>query len=259
MIGQTMKPVTVFSWGFWGWGTATRQLIAAVDAAERRRGCGLPMFVDIRLRRSGRAPGFRSGAFERLLGRRRYRWMPSLGNSNIGTRKAAKIACPAVADHLLDTALDVAERGSRVIFFCACESPRRAADCHRHIVAGLLRRVARRRRVVVQVEEWPGGQPSASTRALRVSPATLVAVARGARAIPLAFARAPLQWVGVPWGTLVELRAGKDELPIAVGPAAYRAGRWVLPVFRDDDGQPGRDVRALRLQVAQWRRRYGLD
>ncbi len=33
-----MKPVTVFSWGFWGWGTATRQLIAAVDAAEGRRG-----------------------------------------------------------------------------------------------------------------------------------------------------------------------------------------------------------------------------
>jgi hypothetical protein len=253
-----MKPVTVFSWGFWGWGTATRQLIAAVDAAEGRRGFEPPTFVDIRLRRSGRAPGFRSGAFERLLGRRRYRWMPTLGNSNIGTRKAARIACPAAAEHLLDTALDAAERESRLIFFCACESPWKS-DCHRHIVAGLLRRVARRRRVGVQVEEWPGGQPSASRRALRVSPATLLAIDRGARAIPLAFSRAPRQWVGVPWGTLVVLHTGKDELPVAVGPAAYRAGRWVLPVFRDDRGQPGRDVRALRLQVAQLRRRYRLD
>jgi hypothetical protein len=216
------------------------------------------MFVDIRLRRAGRAPGFRCGAFERFLGRRRYRWMPTLGNSNIGTRKAAQIACPAAADHLLDTALDAAERGSRVIFFCACESPWES-NCHRHMVAGLLRRAARRRRVVVRVQEWPGGQPSARTRALRVSPATLLAVARGARSIPLAVSRAPLQWVGVPWGTLVVLRAGKEELPVAVGPAASRAGCWVLPVFRDDDGQPGRDVRALRLQVAELRRRYHLD
>ena len=88
--GRRMRRLTVFSWGFWGWGTATPQLVAAVDAAERRRGFAPPLFVDIRFRRSGRAIGFKEHAFEQLLGRRRYRWMPTLGNSSIGTLKAAR-------------------------------------------------------------------------------------------------------------------------------------------------------------------------
>ena len=253
-----MKPFGMFSWGFWGWGTATAQLIAAVDVAELDRGFSPPVFVDIRFRRSGRAPGFRDDAFERLLGRQRYRWMPTLGNSSIGTRRKTKIACPPAAAHLLDTALDAAERRARVIFYCACESPW-ASNCHRHIVAGLVRRVARLRRLPVRVQEWPGGKPSASPEMLRVSPDIFRAAAHGALAIPLPSSRAPREWVGVPWGTLVVLRAGKEELPIGVGPARYRAGHWVLPVFRKDDGYPRRDVRAVSRQAAKLRRRYRLN
>jgi hypothetical protein len=110
----------------------------------------------------------------------------------------------------------------------------------------------------VQVEEWPGGQPSARPRMLRVSADALRAVAHGAKAVLLPGSRAPRDWVAVPWGTLVMLRAGKDELSITAGPAAYRAGRWVLPVFQDD-GQPRRDVGALSLQAARLRGRYHLD
>lgn len=215
------------------------------------------MFVDIRLRRSGRAPGFREDAFERLLGRHRYRWMPTLGNSSIGTHKAAKIACPAAAGHLLDLALDAAERGSRLIFFCACESPW-ASNCHRHMVARLLRRAGHRHHVTADIEEWPGGQPLRRPKTLRVSADTLRSAVRGAKAIPLPGSRTPRDWVRVPWGTLVMLRAGSDELPIAAGPAAYRAGRWVLPLFQDHD-QPTRDLRALRRQAVRLRLKYLLD
>ena len=140
-----MTPMSIFSWGFWGWGTTTPQLIKAVDAAERQRGFDPPIFVDIRFRRAGRAPGFKGDAFEKLLGWRRYRWMPTLGNASIGTQSAARIACPVAANQLLELALDASDRSRRVIFFCACESPESLRSCHRHMVSDLLLRAARRR------------------------------------------------------------------------------------------------------------------
>src|SRR3954468_18460131 len=107
-----MKRITAFTWGFWGWGNSTRQLIRAMDAAEARRGFRPPLFVDVRFRRTGRAPGFKGSTFQELLGWRRYRWMPTLGNSSIGTGRAARIACPNAANPLLDLALDAADRSA---------------------------------------------------------------------------------------------------------------------------------------------------
>ena len=34
------KMITIFSWGYWGWGSTTRQLVQAVDATEAARGYG---------------------------------------------------------------------------------------------------------------------------------------------------------------------------------------------------------------------------
>ena len=254
-----MKHLSVFSWGFWGWGTATSQLVSSVDAAERKRGFNPPIFVDIRFRRAGRAPGFKERAFEDLLGWRRYRWMPTLGNSSIGTRKSARIACPMSANQLLDVVLEGKDRSARVIFFCACESPANARYCHRRLVAQLLLRSARRRNVSLNVNEWPGGQPSFRPLTLRVSPETLYAVARGAKAVPLNRKKVPMDFAGIPWGTLVTLKAGRDELPAAVGPAAYRLGHWVLPRFQEENGEPAQDTQALRRQTTTLRRKYGLD
>jgi hypothetical protein len=241
--------LSIFSWGFWGWGTATRQLLAAVDAVEERRGFMPPVFVDIRYRRSGRAPGFRGETFERLVGRRRYRWMPTLGNASIGTLRSARIACPMAADQLLDLALDKHEGTTRIIFFCACESPW-ASDCHRHMVSRLVLRSARRRRLSVEVNEWPGGTPSTKAQTIRVSSETLQTVARGAKAVPLSRRRIPLDFVGIPWGTLVVLKAGSNELPVVVGPAAFRHGSWVLPRFELENGPRVEDIRALQRQAA---------
>lgn len=49
---------TIFTWGYYGWGNHTPQLLDAVDAVETSRGFEPPMFVDIRIRRTVRAKGF---------------------------------------------------------------------------------------------------------------------------------------------------------------------------------------------------------
>lgn len=59
--------LTLFSWGYWGWGRATQELIRTVDTTERQRGFRPPVFIDIRLKRNCRAPGFRGDEFEKLL------------------------------------------------------------------------------------------------------------------------------------------------------------------------------------------------
>lgn len=86
-----MQPITLFTFGYWGWGNATPQLIQGVDAVERSRGFKPPMFVDTRIRRAGRAIGFQGAAFEKLLGANRHRWMPKLGNKGILSRSGPRI------------------------------------------------------------------------------------------------------------------------------------------------------------------------
>ena len=61
-------PTTIFTWGYYGWGNATKQLVEVVDAVEQDRGFRPPVFVDIRIRRTVWAKGFQGNAFEKLLG-----------------------------------------------------------------------------------------------------------------------------------------------------------------------------------------------
>ena len=61
-----MKRLTLFTWGYYGWGNATEQFIESVDAVETSRGFKPPVFVDVRIQRSGRAEGFKGAAFENL-------------------------------------------------------------------------------------------------------------------------------------------------------------------------------------------------
>jgi hypothetical protein len=80
--------ITVFSWGYWGWGNATKQLVEATDLVERARGFQQPIFVDTRLRRQGRAKGFVGDAFRDLVGTSRYHHLQDLGNQDIATGAA---------------------------------------------------------------------------------------------------------------------------------------------------------------------------
>jgi len=73
--------LTIFSFGYSGWGAKVQRLIRIVDAVEAARGFEPPVFVDIRIKRAVRAPGFRDDALKRLLGFSRYRWFRRSGMS----------------------------------------------------------------------------------------------------------------------------------------------------------------------------------
>jgi hypothetical protein len=80
-----MTRPSAFSWGYWGWGSHTSDLIKAVDLVEQGRGRAPPIFADIRFSRSVRAAGFRDSVFAETVGADRYRWIKNLGNANIGS------------------------------------------------------------------------------------------------------------------------------------------------------------------------------
>lgn len=110
---MTKPHLKIFSWGYWGWGNATKQLVDAVNEVEEASGgFGPPLFIDIRIRRSGRAPGFRGRAFGDLLGSERYVWMQEIGNKSVATGRGPRIqiADPSAANTLLDTAVNAAKQ-----------------------------------------------------------------------------------------------------------------------------------------------------
>ena len=176
--------LTLFTWGYWGWGgstRSTRKLVQAVDLAERTRGFEPPIFVDIRLRRSVRSKGFSGNAFARVVGARRYKWMPELGNRSIATGETRiEIDCPCYARELLQLAIKCHRQNRRILFFCACLDLK-TKECHRHVVAELLLKEAARQRRRVEVVEWPGSNPTAHT-SIPVTPSIMKKVAGGRKA-----------------------------------------------------------------------------
>ena len=181
-----MKTIAMFSFGYYGWGNSTPRLVEAVDSIEASRGFQPPLFVDIRIRRTVRAVGFDGTAFEKLVGKDRYRWMKDLGNCQIVTKTGPgiQIANPKAANDLLDLAIEAEENNQRVIFFCSCPWPRvngRVA-CHRTTVGTLLLAAARRRGVHIEIVEWPGGKPRRMR--IAVAPKLFRSLVRGATGIP---------------------------------------------------------------------------
>lgn len=226
--------LTLFSWGYEGWGNWTDQLVTAVDAVEASRGWGPPMFVDVRASRSVRAEGFRDKAFERRFGPDRYRWIKGLGNRAIvGLRDEIGLVDPARAADLLDLALDLHGQKRRVLFFCSCVSP--TAYCHRGWVARELLELAEKRAHPVTIVEWPGYESD---------PSSLEAISAklGSRkSLPLGQVVPDSSSLGRPWFTPVEV--GKTWA--LTGPAQHRAGGWQLPVL----GMAPTLREALRMQL----------
>jgi hypothetical protein len=96
-----MKRITLFSWGYWGWGNSVNKFIEATDAVEAARGYSPPIFADIRIRRSVRAKGFNGNAFEKIVGAERHVWMKGLGNQAVADKtQRMKIANPKAAADL---------------------------------------------------------------------------------------------------------------------------------------------------------------
>lgn len=228
-----MTNTTIFTWGYYGWGNHTPQLVEAVDAVERSRGFEPPLFVDIRIRRAVRAKGFQGNAFEKLLGQDRYRWMKSLGNKHIVTQTGPniQIADPTAAGELLDLAVDLARRKQRVLFFCSCPWPRENGKihCHRATVAELVLKAAKKRGVRVEIVEWPGGEPRQIE--LDVTPQMFAAIRKGRMTVPLDERPDLAQVAGLPWGSIATIQAKGEKLHRVVGPAISQTTGWALPVL----------------------------
>jgi hypothetical protein len=251
--------ITIFSWGYYGWGNHTAKWIDAVDAVEEGRGFAPPTFVDIRIRRTGRAKGFQGPAFEKLLGPKRHRWMKSLGNMQIQTRTgpAIQIADPGAACELLDLAVESAKQNRRVFFFCSCQWPRcdGKVSCHRTTVAGLVLKAAKQRKQPVEVVEWPGSEPQSLEIA---SESTLLAsVRKGRMTVPLGQTPFLPEVAGLAWCSVATLRSGDEAIHRLVGPASWQKDQWALPVlFQFFDPDAG--VEQYQKEASKLRRAWGL-
>lgn len=225
-----MAALTLFSFGYHGWGNATDRLVEAADAVERARGFEPPLFADVRIRRTVRAAGFNGPAFERCLGPARHRWLPGLGNRHIVTGEGPliQIAEPAAAEGLLDLALAAGEKRQRVIFFCGCRWPREGGEvaCHRVAVAELVLDAARRRGLAAEVVEWPGGEPRAEDLLATEEQSR---AARNLTTIPLEGELPLASQAGLPWGSLLRVHAAGGVTRCLVGPAFWQKRRWALP------------------------------
>lgn len=224
-------PLTIFRWGYWGWGNATRELVQAADAIEVARGFAPPLFVDARISRSVRAVGFRGDAFGKATGDGRYLWMDGLGNLGVLQRTGGcRIKTPTDAGKLLDLAVTKAAEDRHVIFFCSCEIPLcNGQECHRVEVGRLVLAEARKRKQALTVEEWPGGTPTPVT--VPVTAEVMKKVRSGLKSVPLGKTLPPAARLGLPWGTASELKNRLDSLTILTGPAHFSPRGWVLPVL----------------------------
>jgi hypothetical protein len=253
-------PVTIFTFGYYGWGNHTPQLVEAVDAVETGRGFEPPIFVDIRIRRSVRAAGFTGSAFEKRLGQERHQWMKPLGNKFIetGTGPNIQIANPGAADELLDLAIESARHKQRLLFFCSCQWPRCEGKiaCHRTTVSGLVLKAARKRRVVIEVVEWPGGEPMQID--LDVTPKDFAAVKKGRMTVPLGKRPNLADVAGLPWCSIATLHFGGEKLHRVVGPAISQTTGWALPVlfcYLD----PATGLNEYKKEAVKLRKGWGLE
>jgi hypothetical protein len=238
---------TIFSFGYEGHGMGTARFVAAVDAVERARGFGPPLWVDARISRKVRALGFRERALEHLVGAERYQWMSDLGNEGILDGGEMRIRRPAAVSELLARAMDSPRR--RVIFFCSCSGS--SAGCHRHEVGRLLLRHVRKTHARVQLVEWPGGDPVKLVFQVG-SKAEL-----GRKTLDTQGRIREEEAAAVPWGSHGILRL-KDRATehVLLGPALFGEKQTVLRIVE----HLGPDLPANSMAIARkWRAAHATE
>jgi hypothetical protein len=253
MMDLKMKKLTIFSWGYWGWGNSAAQFIEAADAVEASRGFDPPLFVDIRLQRSVRAANFNGNAFKELVDEKRYRWMSKLGNQAIADRSLGKITIkdPNEAESLLDLAIECDKENQRILFFCACEFPK---GCHRYEVGKLLLKAAEKRGINLEVVEWPGGEPQEVRE--NVAEDTLKRMQKGAQMLPLPAEPDLVKYAGLPWGSTAGLMCGSQQLFFMTGPAKYARRGWGLQVYTYDLFEDSKEPKKI---ATDFRRTEGFE
>jgi len=245
-----MDTLKIFTFGYYGWGNSTPQLIQAVDAVERSRGFKPPFFVDTRIQRSGRAPGFVGNLFGGLLGENRHLWMKSLGNKRITTKSGPRIqiAQPQAVNELLDLAIEKAKDRRRVIFFCGCAWPKAdgKVNCHRTVVASLLIKSAKKRAIDVEVVEWPGDEAEHVNLSLNDEDFSK-------KYIPISSMKL-CDAAGMPWGSTAKITSGEECKFGIIGPTQYRFGEWQLQLYEQAETKT-----AIQKLSARFRKDFGYE
>lgn len=225
--------IKLFSFGYWGWGNSTKQLVQAFDALERSRGFNPPILVDVRISRSVRAPGFNNRALEKLVGADRCVHMPKLGNRAVieNTGEAITIANPEAAGSLLDLALGAHARKRRVLFFCACPFQLQDGEryCHRYEVGSLLLKESRKRHEQIIVTEWPGTEPQVLR--LTLSSEVLKKLRRGMKSVPLPRDKPLDSIASITWGSVAHCSGDGEPFDARVDRAKWNTNGWYLPVL----------------------------
>ena len=243
---------TVFMFGYWGWGNNTGELVKAIDAVEESRGFKKPLFVDVRIQRNVRAAGFRGNAFEKLIGKSRYIWMPSLGNQSIVDHTSdIKIKDPASVSLLLDKIIECGKEKKRILFFCSCEEP---LNCHRSKVGELLLKNDNKRKINLEVVEWPGGNPGELK--IEVSQTDFYKIKQGQKSIPINKLKDLATFAGLAWGTIATVKSGDDNYKVIIGPVKFQSKKWVLPVidlYGTNDYQTLK-ISELKKEISDWRK-----
>jgi hypothetical protein len=231
-----VRQLKAFTWGYFGWGSAAKHFVRAVDALEKKRGFSPPVFVDLRISRNVRAANFDGDAFEKIVGRRRYVWMKQLGNKRILSKKgkAIQIADPTAVTDLLDLIVELDKSGRRAIMYCSCLAPLLKSDggypsCHRVTVADLLLKAAKKRGLGIQVWEWPGETPASLK--VKANEVQTKALANGARFIPIGPVEGKRPSTAVlGWGSDVRFETPGNSWTVVTGPAYVRQRQWQLEV-----------------------------
>ncbi len=117
-----------FTFGYWGWGNHTQELVKTVNRIERDRGHRAPIWVDIRIRRNVRAQGFQGDAFAATAGKSNYRWCQGLGNQAILDGGRMRLMQPEAVGELLSLIQEADSKNRRIIAFCACQFPESVAN-----------------------------------------------------------------------------------------------------------------------------------
>lgn len=232
-----MQTLKAFTWGYYGWGSASKDFVRAVDAHERARGFLPPLFIDIRFHRSVKAANFRDRTFERIVGSERYLWEKRLGNKQIREKTGArlKIADPLAAADVLDRIVDLGARRQRVLMFCSCIKALEGGEvsCHRTVVAELLLQAAKKRRVRLEVAEWPGDNPVSAV--INANTDQERALSKGLRYVPIGPANGPLPPLAtLGWGSQVQFKSDSTSSRVVTGPAYIKKGKWHLEVLTEN-------------------------
>jgi hypothetical protein len=229
-----LQTIKAFTWGYYGWGSASKDFIRAVDAHEKTRGFQPPLFIDIRFHRSVKAANFQDRTFERIVGPERYLWEKRLGNKQIGEKTGARlqISDPHSADEVLERIINLSNQRQRVLMFCSCMQALHLGEvsCHRAVVADLLLEAAKKRRLKLEVAEWPGDDPVYTV--VDADAEQERALSKGLRYVPIGLANGPVPPLAtLGWGSQVNFRSDSASRLVVTGPAYIRKSKWHLEIL----------------------------